>query len=115
MSDWQEIQIMTTDLESQKRIDQRLAKISSLDLSNPADAEIAMRLQEEIGYLSLRRTLSGGRLGRIIITCALVVGSDGYERLEPLIPYDDNNVVHRLAKEEGWEWPAVSPTPGPTA
>lgn len=81
-----------------------------MDPNNPDAIETARLLQEEIDYLTQRATRLGGGFARIAITHVVRTHEDGGQQAIPLIPFDPSNVVHRLAKEEGFIWPDASQT-----
>lgn len=81
-----------------------------MDPDNPDAIETARQLQEEIHYLTERATRLGGEFARIAITHVVRTHEGESPRAIPLIPFDPSNVVHRLAKEEGFIWPDASQT-----
>ena len=92
----------------QQRIDERQARIAAMDPNSQDAEEITRLLREEIDYLTQKAKSLGGGFTRIAITHVVRIDNDGRQKAIPLMPYDPHNVVHRIAREEGFFWPDTS-------
>ncbi len=93
--------------QDQELIAERVARLSSLGTDQQDEAR---RISEEIEYLSLDQGRLGGRVASVPLTLVVAYDESGIPKgLEPAVPYDDDNPVHRVIRAKGFEWPDNGP------